>query len=72
MSLRDALLHDQANRLMTQEEYAAHLGVSLSALQFWLAGRAPSAKMARKLVDKGVNPSAVKAAVASRARRAAA
>lgn len=72
MTLPEALLHHQTQHLMTQTEYAKHLGVSLSALQFWLAGRTPSQKMARKLIEKGVDRSAVMRAVHERAKGRAA
>lgn len=73
MQLPAALLLDRTTRLMTQEEYAKHLGVSLSLVWLLENGRqAPSMKTAKKLLAAGVSRAAVMEAVTAKAKASAA
>jgi DNA-binding transcriptional regulator YiaG len=73
MALPDAIRTHRRRHLMTQAEYAIYLGVSHGAVMGWEQGvRTPSLSMARKLVAKGVDRSAVLDAVANQDAGAAA
>jgi len=66
MPLPAAIKAHRRRNLMTQPEYAAHLGVSVGAVMGWEQGlRTPSLAMARRLIERGVDRAAVLDAVAS-------
>lgn len=66
MPLPAAIKAHRRRNLMTQAEYAEHIGVSVGAIMGWEQGvRTPSLAMARKLVAKGVDRAVVLDAVAN-------
>jgi DNA-binding transcriptional regulator YiaG len=64
-ALPDAIRKHRRRNLMTQAEYAVHIGVSIGAVMGWEQGlRTPSLAHAKKLIGKGVDEAAVRDAVA--------